>query len=120
MNELKSSALWPIILIVSAVAVPIVLVTSVATPVRAAATFWFLLVCPGMAFIPLFEVESPLIQATMAIALSIALCTIVSEAMLFFDVWSPWLGIMILASVIGTGAVLQGVQVYRAGGPRTG
>ena len=98
------------IITASGIAVVLATISSVPSPVRTVIAFWFLLVCPGMAFILLLDIDSPLVQVTLAIALSMALGTIVSEAMMFVNVWSPRLGLFILANVSLIGVILQGVQ----------
>ena len=113
-NVLKNRIWWPLVITASGIAVVLVTISSVPPPVRIVVAFWFLLVCPGLAFILLLDIESPFVQITLAIALSIAIGVVVSEAMLLFDVWSPRLGLFILANVSQIGVILQGAQAMGA------
>ena len=56
----QSAWLRPVVLVVSAAAASLVTFLVPDTPVRPAITLWFLLVCPGLALIPLFHLIFPL------------------------------------------------------------
>jgi hypothetical protein len=90
--------------------------TGLGSPARPAIVFSFLLVCPGLAFVRLLRIQGPLIELTLAIALSIALDVIVAEAMVLTRQWSPELGVTALAGLSVTGAV---VQIRTAVSPRS-
>ena len=70
---------------------------------------WFLLVCPGMAFVGLVRPPSPLFALTLSIAVSCALAVVVAQALLFAGAWSPVAGLIILAALttVGAGADLR-------------
>lgn len=99
--------LWPIILIVSAIAVTMMVTANVTNPVRLLLALWFLLVCPGMAYVRLFKFKDIPIEWTLAFALSLALDAFVSIVMLYAGRWSPTWGLIILASITLIGALLQ-------------
>jgi uncharacterized membrane protein len=83
------------------------MVSDIGSPVRPLVAFWFLLICPGMAFVPLLRVKERLTEVTVAIALSIALDTIVSETMVLTKRWAPEWALFLLICMAVVGAVLQ-------------
>lgn len=108
----RSPWLWPAVILFSAVAVVIVVFGGVTSPLRPLVAFWFLLVCPGMAFIPLLRLTESFAEWTLAIALSLALDAIVAGTMLYAGMWSPNFGLTILISISMIGAVLQVLVAY--------
>jgi nucleoside recognition membrane protein YjiH len=103
----KHSMWWPRIIILSAAAAMLVMVSSVGSPLQPAVIFWFLLVCPGMAVTRLLRLKDGIVEITVAIALSIALDALVAEAMVLTAKWSPNWGLTVLAGLSVAGAVLQ-------------
>jgi len=99
--------LWPVILIISATIIGVLTLGDISTPLRAPAAFWFLLVGPGMAFVPFLRLKEWLAEALLAIALSIALDALVAGTMLYAGVWSPRLGLVVLVEITFAGVVLQ-------------
>ena len=102
---MKRSIWWPIIISVSALV--LVIVTFTGAPFRPAVAFWFLLICPGMAFVRLLHIEEFVAEFTLAIALSIAINTIVSETMVLARIWSPNGGLLALIGLSILGAAFQ-------------
>lgn len=104
--------LSPLILIVAACAMAFMLLANIVSPMRAIFSLAFFLVCPGMALVQLLNIEDWIAQLTLALALSIALSTIVSEAMIYADSWSPvtaglgFIALTLLASLIQLTRVL--------------
>ncbi len=98
---------WPIIITVSAIAAGLAMISDTEASIRPVITFWFLLVCPGMAFVRLLHIEEYLTELTLAIALSIAINTIISEAMVLAKIWSPKGGLIVLILLSFTGVFLQ-------------
>jgi hypothetical protein len=60
-----------------------------------------------MAFMRLLRIKDRIMELTVAIALSIALDTVVGETMVFARRWSPEWGLILLACLSVAGAVLQ-------------
>lgn len=98
---------WPAIVVASAVAVAAASILQVGLQLRPVAAFWFLLVCPGMAFVPLLSIRDRLIQCGVAVALSIGLDGVVSEAMLYTGAWSYQRGLAVLIGICLIGTTLQ-------------
>jgi hypothetical protein len=90
------------------------MVSDIGPPIQAMVAFWFLLVCPGMSFVRLLQIEERLTELTVAIALSIALDTVVSETMVLTKRWSPEWGLFVLICMSVAGAALQIIMLpYR-------
>ena len=99
--------LWPTIIMLSALSASLFAFTGVESPVRQAIAFWFLMVCPGMAFVRLLRIQDQFAQWSLAIALSLALDASVAGSMLYAGVWSPTWAVVMLTGVSVSGAVLQ-------------
>lgn len=104
---MNNSNKWPFILIASGIAIGIIQMLNLESPIRPLLAFWFLLICPGMAFVRLLKMKQPLIELTTAIALSLTLNTIVAEVMIYADIWSPDWAVALLISMTIIGALFQ-------------
>ena len=98
---------WISLIIVSCLGVALAMVGGIGGAVRPVLAFWFLLVCPGMAFVPLLHLKESLTELTLAIALSLALDTLVAEAMVLNRIWSPKWGLFALICLTLSGLGLQ-------------
>ena len=74
---------WPAVLVVSTVAVSAVTFAGVWPSARPVAALPFLVLCPGLAWARLLRVEPALNEVLLGVALSLALDTIVSTALLY-------------------------------------
>ena len=101
MNRL--SLKWPLVVIVSAALAEVFTFNDVASPLRSVITLWFLLICPGMAFIQLLQLREFLYEVVLTVALSLALDLIVATVILYAGLWSPELilRILIALSLVG-------------------
>lgn len=95
------------LLILSAGGAVLADVSGISSSIRVAIIFWFMLVCPGMAFVRLLHLDSLIVELTLAISLSITLGTLVAEAMVLARRWSPQAGLVVLAAMTIGGAMLQ-------------
>jgi hypothetical protein len=104
---------WPVAILLSAAFVGALAVGGAGPPLRPIATLGFLAVCPGMAIIRLLQLEDVLTELTLAVALSIALASLVAGTMLYVGWWSPmWaLGLLLGVSVIGAACQLRPAQL---------
>ncbi len=105
---------WPALIFSSALAAVAVSLLDAPPLVRAPLVGWFLLVCPGMAFVRLLRIQNGLALWTLAIALSFALSILVPTLMLYANLWSPNGTLVILAAASIAGALLD------VAGPRFG
>jgi hypothetical protein len=101
---------WPAIIIVSSIAGGLAMAGDIGAPIRPLIAFWFLLICPGMAFIRLLHLQEWLTELTLAIALSLTVDTLVAEAMVLNHLWSPQGGLFGLICLSLAGAVLQLIE----------
>jgi hypothetical protein len=104
---------WPSVVATSAVALAAASILQLGPPLRPIVAFWFLLVCPGMAFVPLLSIRDRLIQFGFAVALSVGLDGVVSEAMLYTGAWSYQGGLAVLIGICLIGTTLQVRQALR-------
>ena len=105
--------LWPIIIIVSAMSTGFLVFTGNESPVRAVLAFWFLLICPGMALVRFLCISDGFAELSIAIALSIAIDTIVAGTMLYAGAWSTSVTLLLLIYISVGGAVIQLASQYR-------
>jgi len=87
---------WPCTIIVSSFAVTATTFVGLAVPLRPLIALWFLLICPGMAFVDLFTIQDRFAKLTLAVTLSISLVALVSGIQLYLGMWSPNVGLVAL------------------------
>ncbi|UCD65119.1 MAG: hypothetical protein JSW34_06735 [Candidatus Zixiibacteriota bacterium] len=104
---MKNTLWWPLIIAVSALATGTLTFLQAVTPLRAAVGFWFLLVCPGMAYVRLLRVKSVFFEWVLAITLSIAIDTIVAQALLVTGNWSSRVALIVVIVVSLPGIPIQ-------------
>jgi hypothetical protein len=98
---------WPIILILSAIAAGLVTFVLPGIVVRPIVVMWFLFVCPGMVVIRFLRLKEPVVEWTLALALSFAIDAIVAGIQLYAGRWSPTGTLVILMSLCLGGALMQ-------------
>jgi hypothetical protein len=108
---MRRSLRWPVVIAISALLS--VIVTLTGGIFRPAVVFWFLLFCPGMAFVRLLRIRSMVTELTLAIAFSIVLGTIVAETMVLAGIWSSQGALMVLVSLSLSGAAYQIIEETR-------
>lgn len=108
---MKRSLWWPVFIAISALLA--VIVTHTGGIFRPVVVFWFLLICPGMALVRLLHIRNMVTELTLAIAISIALGTIVAETMVLARIWSSQGGLLVLVSLSMSGAAYQIMEVTR-------
>jgi hypothetical protein len=110
----RSEWLWPTIIAASAAAAALVTFGDLPSPIRPVVALWFLLVCPGMAFVRLVRTEPGVAGWMLAVALSLAIDGLVAGAMVYTGLWSPRWGLVAVIVVSVVGAALQVVLARRA------
>ena len=74
---------WPLLVVVaSSIAMASVVLAGLEGPGRVVLTAWFLVVCTGMAFVPLLAVGPAVPRLVLAVAIGLAIDTVVATAML--------------------------------------
>lgn len=114
LHPLGSSWLWSTIIIISAVAAGFVNFVFTNTPLRPFIIFWFLFICPGMAMVRFLHLKEPLVEWTLALALSLAIDAIIAALQLYAGRWSPAVTLSILIGLSLGGAILQLVTLRSA------
>ena len=104
----------PILILGLAAATDMVLAVNAPLPLRAVIILGFLLVGPGLGFVPLLRIRQASVEITLILALSLALDTLVAEAMVLAEFWSFGLALAVLIAFSVTGAVLQMLALGRA------
>jgi hypothetical protein len=104
---MRSSWLWPTIIILSAGAVSLVTFVIPASPMRPIVVMWFLFICPGIALVRLLRLNEPVVDWTLAIALSFTIDAIVAGIQLYAGRWSPTLTLEILIALSLAGVIMQ-------------
>ena len=95
---LGASRGWTVVLPVSALLALLFVVADFGSPLRPFVALWFLGFCPGMAVVQLLAIRNRLGEIMLAIALSFTLATFTAMAMIYGGVWSPRLGVGLLAA----------------------
>jgi hypothetical protein len=103
----------------SAVAAVALVLAESGSALRPAVVFWFLLVGPGMALVPLLGLENAWTELTLGIATSLALDTLVAGVMVEARLWSPAGGVLGLGAVTLLASAVQIVAARRRSAPRT-
>jgi O-antigen/teichoic acid export membrane protein len=119
MDVEEMSLKWSAAIAVSAVAVEILVHNDTANPLRPILALWFLLICPGMAFVQLLNFRDFLYEIVLAVSLSLALDLIIASVLLYSGLWSPELILMVLIILSSIGVVCQLVQWLRQQAKRT-
>ena len=101
--------LWPALIVLSAAGIALVVFAGVAAPARPFVALWFLLLCPGMALVRLLRVGGVAVELSLAIALSLALDSLVAGVMVYTRTWAPERGLIVLIAISVFGAALQAV-----------
>jgi len=99
--------LWPAILILSAIVAGVVTFVFPDIAVRPIVVMWFLFVCPGMVVIRFLHLKEPVVEWTLALALSFSIDAIVAGIQLYAGMWSPSATLIILMSLCLGGAIVQ-------------
>ncbi len=113
MNHPTQRLLWPVVVLASGILVLIMMVGNIQSPIRPWIAFWFLLICPGYAFIPLLRLHSGWIQLPVGLALSIAIDTIVAETLVLARLWSPLGALIIICGIAFAGIALQSFRIIQ-------
>jgi hypothetical protein len=105
--SVRTPDLWPTVILISAAAAGYVTFAQVESVVRPVVTLWFLLLCPGMAFVQLLRLGDRVAELSLALALSLALNMLLAGAMLYSGMWSPQASLLIIICVTTIGVVIR-------------
>jgi hypothetical protein len=99
------SWLWPVIILLSALAANLAAFLLPGTVVRLTIEAWFLFVCPGMALVRLFHFKEAAVEWTLALALSFAIDALIAGMLLYTGKWSP------VATLVGVTSLSVGSAI---------
>ena len=74
--------------------------------VRSLVAVAFLLICPGLPWVWTLGTPTSPVRIMLAVAASVAIDVLVSEAMILSRWWHPWLGFGLLTAIGGCGLLL--------------
>ncbi|WP_430010452.1 hypothetical protein [Methylophaga lonarensis] len=77
------------------------------SPVRGVVTLIFFMTCPGLSLVTLLSIEDGLMEATLIVALSLSVNTLIATGMLYFGYWSLTLGLL-----LSVGLTIVGIMLY--------
>ena len=104
-RTLTWSGTWSLVILVTAIATAILGLAGQPGPIRPVVTMFFALTCPGMSLVRLLRLEDQLAELTLGIATSVAVAGLVGGVLLYYGLWSPQGGLMILVAIALTGLV---------------
>ncbi len=103
----QTGLLWPVLILFLALLTGIFTFWDIDSRIRPVIAFSFMIVCPGMAFVKMLGIDDKLYEWTLAIALSLALDTIIAGAIIYSGVWLPKLALGVLIFLCLVGLFLQ-------------
>jgi hypothetical protein len=109
-------ARWTGILVASAALAGAVAATGGPSLLRVAVVLWFVLVCPGMAFVRLLDLDDAAAEIALAVALSITLAMTVGGVALYAGLWAPGASLAILVAITIAAALAPAARA-RTGAP---
>ena len=104
--------IWWGVIMASCVAVLLATLLPSLEPARTPATFWFVLVCPGMALAQLLNLEDGLVEFGIGVAFSLVIGALIAMIMLYAHAWNPFTQLTI-EMVIAVIAVVLGIVLVR-------
>lgn len=112
----QTQLLWVVILLLSTAGALLTIFELLPAGAQPWVVGWFLLLCPGMAFVRLLDLDNALVELVVALALSLTLDTMVAWLLVLGEFWQPRLAIVLLAALATIGIVLQVRQIRQGGG----
>jgi len=80
---------WPMIIICSTIVGGCVYFMGADIVLRPILMMWFLFVCPGMTLVRFLRLSEPLVEWTLALALSFSIDAILAGIQVYTGLWSP-------------------------------
>ncbi|MGH3319526.1 MAG: hypothetical protein ACRDN9_04985 [Streptosporangiaceae bacterium] len=111
-----SPSMWPPVILASSALALAVDLAAAPTPLRMAAVFWFVGVCPGMALVRLLGLTDPVARLTLAVATSLSIAALAAEGMALAHLWSST---GLLAGLAGLSVAALAVSAHRRDGSPT-
>ena len=102
---------WPLVITISVALMALLLTAGVEGPVRVVVALWFVCVCPGMAFVPLFGFRTTGAALAMGVVVSLVCSTLIATMLVEIGGLSQTSGFIVLAGLCLLGSALQLAQV---------
>lgn len=99
-------------IILSIVAASLVTFIFPGLAVRPIFLMWFLFICPGMVVVRFFQLEHPMIEWSLALALSIAIDAFIAGILLYAGWWSPVNILLLLLGFCFIGVIVHIIVTY--------
>lgn len=99
--------MYPIVLMLSCIGALLVSMLPLFQALRIPVLLWFMLVCPGLAFVQLLRIDQPLIELSLSIALSLAIEMMLALIMLLLGLWHPQQALLALVGITAVGTLIQ-------------
>ena len=100
----------------ASVVAPAAMLTGLESPVRVLAALILFGLAPGVALLPLLAPRPAPLELGLVVGTSIAISTVVAQAMLWFGAWSPTAATCLLAAACMTSVGPQLLNPQRGGG----
>lgn len=107
---MKRDSAWLLIQLISANLIGLVIVSGVTGGMRPLIVFWFVLVCPGMAFVRLLDIDDMWVELSMGAVFSIVIDMIVASLLLYIGLWTTVGILSVLLGICLIGLTIQTVQ----------
>jgi hypothetical protein len=98
---------WPLLIVASSLAVGALLIVDAHGPLRVVAVLWFLLVCTGMAFVPMLGIRPVALEFALGVAVSLVLDTLVATTLTLAGGLSATSGFVALVGLCLVGCAMQ-------------
>jgi hypothetical protein len=97
----------PLAIVGAACLVVLLAVVQVHSPLRVVLVLVFLLVAPGLAYVPLLGLRDPVLELVLAVGVSIAFETLLVTGQVYAGLWSPTGSLVLVAVLAACGAAAQ-------------
>ena len=105
---IKKQSVWgPIGISIITLLTLFVVLADLDSPIRPALVFIYIFIVPGLAYVRLLGLGNRVLEWALAVALSMSIATLVSEAMLFAGLWSSPRILVIIVLITAVGVALQ-------------
>ncbi len=115
----RASYGWPAAIVGIAAAATLAAFLDANAAIRAPIVIVFVLTAPGLALVRLVPVRDCMVVASLAIAVSIALATLVPLVLLYAGLWSPHAALAVLAGVAMVAAIVDARRMLDGGRKRS-
>jgi uncharacterized membrane protein len=111
--SVRQRLVWPGIIVALAIVLNMMMVAQITGLARVLIALIFLLVCPGMAFLPLLHIQDRTTEFAIGIGLSLVANMLVTLLMVYANIWSIQLGMALILGLSAIGVILQGIGIAR-------